>query len=131
MADIQKTKTEENVTLTVSTTVSSELTEAEQRDILVRFISLSHDLYRELCMKIVGDSNIFLPRPDGENVLEHFGLAPKDGTSIFESSKLAELFLVLSSTVISAPRRFVVDFDPAYPYSVLREMGISITPSEH
>lgn len=64
---------------------------------------------------------------DGLNVLEHYGIKyrSEEHPMIFESSELAKEFTALSGLICSAPRRFIIDFDPDYPFSVIRQMDMS------
>ena len=64
---------------------------------------------------------------DGLEVLEHYGIEyrSEENPMIFKSSELAKEFIVLSWLVNTDPRKFIIDFDPNYPFSVVRQMDMS------
>lgn len=64
---------------------------------------------------------------DDLEVLEHYGIKyrSEENPMIFKSSELAKAFIVLSCQINTDPRKFIIDFDPNYPFSVVRQMDMS------
>lgn len=105
---------------------SDSFTENEQQEIISEFgiiaqILLSRTENAIGCKKDHTSSSMI----DSNSIADHFGLDASDEMTVFDSANMARELVALSLLTIDTPTRITIDYDPNYPFSVLRKTDIS------
>lgn len=113
------------ISLSVRLEVGDISSEDEQLEAVRELEMMTRMLFAEFAATIrTGKANEW-HAPSGNEIYRHFGIDETSEISVIDSKKLALGFIALSLVVIDSPMQFIIDFDPNFPWAVLRKKDIS------